>query len=702
MHLQQVLPQPLQDHNQWLVASNKIPVIPGSNIAIEGDRAPYAIPFPEACYYLDAGIHHQAGALHTKESRLISVDMDNVIVDDQPIPEVVPFLEKMKARGAYIETSFSGAGIRIPTWRQDDTPLEWSKKIVELTDRKEKERPKIELYNNNQCLLYTGNVIHPGNQLPGFEETYALLLQLYPPPPEPERPAYKFQSHFSLGNGDWQRRKIESALPYIDPDCTRQEWIWVGQALHDHFHGSSEGLAIWDQWSAGGAKYCETKGDDPEKKWKGFKEGKGVSLGTLYDLAKKNGWVKPEPVRELAPPAGESSPPTKPASQDSPDMKTQEDSMLSVIQDSSLPSVTPDESASFPIQVYQGQELDSLPQPEFLIDGVLPADSYGQLYGASGAGKSFVALDMAYHVGTGTDWCGHPVNQGWVLYLCGEGVRGMAARRQAWLKLHPETSDQENVLFSAAMPDFGSMLVMQQMVLACQAMCDQLNQPLQLVVIDTFARAMPGNENSAEDVGRFIRAIDYFRSYFNCCMLQVHHVGHLDKKRGRGSSALYAAFDFEFMIERLIPDMPTISLINTKTKDYEPPNDFSIKLEPVGDSLGIKNVVEIDRKELDKMPEMESNGIRLNDKQSKAWVVLKKLYAQHKQNKEGNKKAIARVRISDFCKALKSQGICERANGYRFVNDFKRENLIIRENKYIRLKKLDEESENTPPGNRGL
>ncbi len=51
--------------------------------------------------------------------------------------------------------------------------------------------------------------------------------------------------------------KLYSALCYIDPDESYQQWIEVGMALHHASSGSVEGLFIWDKWSQsqGSVKY---------------------------------------------------------------------------------------------------------------------------------------------------------------------------------------------------------------------------------------------------------------------------------------------------------------------------------------------------------------------------------------------------------------------------------------------------------------
>ena len=49
-------------------------------------------------------------------------------------------------------------------------------------------------------------------------------------------------------------------------------------------------------------------------------------------------------------------------------------------------------------QLHTGQDLERLPDPEWLIEGLLPAHSFGVLFGPAGVGKSFLALDWGLSV----------------------------------------------------------------------------------------------------------------------------------------------------------------------------------------------------------------------------------------------------------------------------------------------------------------
>ena len=78
--------------------------------------------------------------------------------------------------------------------------------------------------------------------------------------------------------------------------------------------------------------------------------------------------------------------------------------------------------------------------PGYLVKGLLNRASYSEIYGPPGAGKTFVALDLAYHVAAGSPWMGRRVHSGTALYLAFEGTGGLVKRAQA-LRQYYGTAD---------------------------------------------------------------------------------------------------------------------------------------------------------------------------------------------------------------------------------------------------------------------
>ena len=90
--------------------------------------------------------------------------------------------------------------------------------------------------------------------------------------------------------------KIRAALRYIDPDCSRHDWIKVGLALRHHFHGDdSRGLALYDEWSSGslsgiGSMPTSYSSATLERQWDSFLPSGNVTVVSIFYLAFKSGW----------------------------------------------------------------------------------------------------------------------------------------------------------------------------------------------------------------------------------------------------------------------------------------------------------------------------------------------------------------------------------------------------------------------------
>ena len=89
-------------------------------------------------------------------------------------------------------------------------------------------------------------------------------------------------------------QKAFTALQFVSPDCEYQTWIEIGQALHTAF--GATGYELWNSWSSRGSKY---KGErDIDSHWKSFHQGRGVTLGTLFHIAKESGYETPTKTTE--------------------------------------------------------------------------------------------------------------------------------------------------------------------------------------------------------------------------------------------------------------------------------------------------------------------------------------------------------------------------------------------------------------------
>lgn len=83
-----------------------------------------------------------------------------------------------------------------------------------------------------------------------------------------------------IGDNSTPRSKVLGWLDKLDNNMANGEWVKVGQALHN-WH-PIDGLELWENWSIGGDTYRE---GECETRWRSFKSGKGVTVGTLCFMA---------------------------------------------------------------------------------------------------------------------------------------------------------------------------------------------------------------------------------------------------------------------------------------------------------------------------------------------------------------------------------------------------------------------------------
>lgn len=220
-----------------------------------------------------------------------------------------------------------------------------------------------------------------------------------------------------------------------------------------------------------------------------------------------------------------------------------------------------------------------------LVAGFIPSRSLAAIIGPAGQGKSFLGLELAARVAKtpATDelgfleserFMGAEVQHGSVLYFASEGVNGWRARAEAWGRAHG-TSEHLHL--------FGSVPPLTETGRALSFMLDAVEQvqrlgapPLRLIVIDVLRAAISGEENSSEVMGAAMATAGVLTRMTGAAVVMIHHAGHADPERARGSSAFGAAMDF---IGATAKRDNEITLTVTKNKDGEGGQQFRWHLD---------------------------------------------------------------------------------------------------------------------------
>lgn len=462
---------------------------------------------------------------------ICALDFDDCITDGHIHPDIEPLL-----MDTYAEFSPSGKGIRL-FFRGD------------LGNGKSTSREPygMECFSSKGFVTFTGNALE-ATELLGNVDTVAQLS-----PEAYELHQRRFERSRTPGQVDLPASAIDpvgltegeilAMLERLDPDLSHDQWLQVGMGLHHETAGA--GFHYWDIWSSTGTKYPGS--DTLRQRWESFgrHNDRAVTLRTAMKLA------------GMGPSTSAASP-------------EEFDALVGDV------SETPDAPLRFHVQ--SAHEFATSAPTRWRIKGVLPDAELVVMYGASGSGKSFMALDMGAAIARGILWRGCKVRQGRVAYIAAEGAGGFRKRLQAYAQAQQiDLATLELGVIHAA-PN-----MMEPKDAADVAKAVTAWGGADLIIVDTFAQVMPGaNENAGEDVGKALTHCKRIHESTGAMIMLIHHAGKDTSKGARGWSGLRAAADAELEVVR-----ETIgrSLKLTKSKDGEDGLMWGFELEVV--TLGV-------------------------------------------------------------------------------------------------------------------
>lgn len=231
--------------------------------------------------------------------------------------------------------------------------------------------------------------------------------------------------------------------------------------------------------------------------------------------------------------------------------------------------------------------LTEMAAQRWLVDEIIPANSFGILYGPSEAFKSFVTLDIAACIATGTHWhnasCDSP---GLVIYVASEDPGGIEMRKHAW-KIRYGVDDFSCLTVYRQPVIFTSPTEVRQFIDLSKRHAEAIGMPIKMIVIDTLAMSYQGDENSSQDMSAFIHGCKQVMVELDCGVMAVHHTGKDTERGARGSSALKGAADFMIRVAREDSGKLVNKVMCDKAKNTARFKDRMFKMEPV--ELGVKD-----------------------------------------------------------------------------------------------------------------
>ena len=155
--------------------------------------------------------------------------------------------------------------------------------------------------------------------------------------------------------------------------------------------------------------------------------------------------------------------------------------------------------------------------------------------------KSFLMLDMLFHIANGMKWFGHRVKKTCAVYTPFEGKGGVPKRVQALrAKAKKLGMTDTGIKFLLEAKNLRDPNDRANLIALLKA-----EAPHGIVCIDTLAQAGPGiDENGSEGMGEMIAIFQEIAEATGWVVVAIHHAGKNAAARQRGHSSLEGALDF--------------------------------------------------------------------------------------------------------------------------------------------------------------
>jgi putative DNA primase/helicase len=207
-----------------------------------------------------------------------------------------------------------------------------------------------------------------------------------------------------------------------------------------------------------------------------------------------------------------------------------------------LEQATPAPAVGPRFALLTGSDLAATKPSEWAVNSVLPASGLAAIFGLSGVGKSFFALDVVAAIAEGREWFGHSTTPRPIVYAVLEGQAGFKQRVQAWEHQHgrklPQSvrlmmtsfnisNEQDVAEFAEVLPKGG------------------------VLVVDTLNSAATGiDENGSVGMGSILAGAKRLAHLTGGLVLLIHHSGKNEGAGLRGHSSLISALDTAIFVSR--------------------------------------------------------------------------------------------------------------------------------------------------------
>ena len=380
--------------------------------------------------------------------------------------------------------------------------------------------------------------------------------------------------------------KVAAALSFV-PNADRHydEWVRIGHAIKAATNHSEDGRDLFHAWSEKSEKYdfCQT-----ERAWDSIAEVKTIGAGTIFDEALRHGFQMPiakaaddfddvpfvmltfAQQRQFEMMFAERKEGASGVASGA--LKSEQLHQIAEQVAAKVRAIAA-EAAKGARRFMSVPEMRALPEPEWLIEGVLQKRTAALLFGASNTFKSFAAIDMGLSIATSRDWHGHKTARAKVGFVATEGANGVGRQRiPGWLDYHAvPASEQHSVVLLAGEIALDSKADVDWLWRECKA------QDIEVLILDIFKGTLQGSEIEDTTAAAWVHGAQRLIRA-GITVLAVAHSGWQDKTRARMHSHLWGSFDSRLRMEG-DKDARTACLSIERHKDADSTGSWGFRLE---------------------------------------------------------------------------------------------------------------------------
>jgi AAA domain len=224
-----------------------------------------------------------------------------------------------------------------------------------------------------------------------------------------------------------------------------------------------------------------------------------------------------------------------------------------------LPVDEPDGSFQF----HPWPDLLNRTRRNMIVDRLIPEGGLTTLVGASGEGKTTLAMALALTIDTGAKFLSEAAKPRPVIWVAGEGLEDLRPLYEAWLQSNPSAPPPQGGFIDAPLRFYESDEDTNLLIARIKAR--PVDCPKPVIFLDALADMMDGgDEDKAKDMNRVYARLWRVIRETGSAVVVIHHTGW-EGTRGKGSMAYRAKSDIEVLV-KLDQAAMTFNLTCNKTR----------------------------------------------------------------------------------------------------------------------------------------